>query len=573
MSTGHDKDSDNYIRNMNTISDSHDVGSRKRLKFWIGAGVVLLLALGFGIVIKDPSRIPLLNVAVMGFSPWPIVVDIVYKGLGFVRTKESTPGPVLPYWVLWMAPFLSGGGYSSEAWSYVAALEATKSIPRLRILQHGDLESLQFWAGLPDDTKALALKLYGGNFQLNETVVICHSEPGAWYPPLFETTPCPPSGYDEPLYVIGRTMFETDRVNPEHVKRCNKMDSVWVPTDFHVKTFIRSGILPSKVVKMVQSVDVDFFNPDIWQPLSLPAERRLFGPMLSDKVKFLPRDAFIFLSIFKWEWRKGWDVLLKAYLQEFSAEDNVVLYILTNPYHTDRNFDGKLTYFVKNSGLQEPLQGWPAVHLSDAHIPQYDLPRLYKAAAAFVLPSRGEGWGRPHVEAMAMSLPIIATNWSGPTEYLTEDNSYPLPLDGMSEVMEGPFQGHFWAEPSPHKLRQLMRRVFSNPKEARSKGIQARQDMVMQFSPAVVAKQEFYQGSFSGAFLENPRNHFVNLLTRFFFSLNRKNYRIVPWRPQSNTFSGISDPMEVKQGGWQETLEYFCEFMEILLFRKALLSS
>jgi glycosyltransferase involved in cell wall biosynthesis len=26
---------------------------------------------------------------------------------------------------------------------------------------------------------------------------------------------------------------------------------------------------------------------------------------------------------------------------------------------------------------------------------------------------RGEGWGRPHVEAMAMGLPIIATNWCG----------------------------------------------------------------------------------------------------------------------------------------------------------------
>ena len=31
--------------------------------------------------------------------------------------------------------------------------------------------------------------------------------------------------------------------------------------------------------------------------------------------------------------------------------------------------------------------------------------RLYKSADAFVLPSRGEGWGRPHVEAMSMALP------------------------------------------------------------------------------------------------------------------------------------------------------------------------
>ncbi|XP_059069806.1 uncharacterized protein LOC131065126 isoform X2 [Cryptomeria japonica] len=392
-----------------------------------------------------------------------------------------------------MAPILSGGGYSSEAWSYVEALDASKSVPRLRILQHGDLENLAFWTGLPDDMKALAMKLYGGDFQLNETVVICHSEPGAWYPPLFETTPCPPNGYNEPFHVIGRTMFETDRVSDEHVRRCNKMDSVWVPTDFHVQTFIKSGVDSSKVVKIVQAVDVDFFNPERWKPLPLPADGRLFGPKHSKEVKFLPKSAFVFISIFKWEWRKGWDVLLKAYLQEFSADDNVVLYILTKPYHSDRAFDDKLKDFVKSSGLQEPSRGWAAVYLSDAHVPQRELPRLYKAASAFVLPSRGEGWGRPHVEAMAMSLPVIATNWSGPTEYMTDYNSYPLPLDGMSEVKEGPFKGHFWAEPSSSQLRLILRHVFSSPVEAKLKGIQARLDMVSKFSPAVVVKQVLHQ--------------------------------------------------------------------------------
>jgi glycosyltransferase involved in cell wall biosynthesis len=42
---------------------------------------------------------------------------------------------------------------------------------------------------------------------------------------------------------------------------------------------------------------------------------------------------------------------------------------------------------------------------------------MYKAADAFVLPSHGEGWGRPIMEAMSMGLPVIATNWSGQTAY------------------------------------------------------------------------------------------------------------------------------------------------------------
>jgi glycosyltransferase involved in cell wall biosynthesis len=53
--------------------------------------------------------------------------------------------------------------------------------------------------------------------------------------------------------------------------------------------------------------------------------------------------------------------------------------------------------------------------LLEDELPLMNLPRLYTGADAFVLPSRGEGWGRPHIEAMAMGLPTIATNWSGNT--------------------------------------------------------------------------------------------------------------------------------------------------------------
>lgn len=42
-----------------------------------------------------------------------------------------------------------------------------------------------------------------------------------------------------------------------------------------------------------------------------------------------------------------------------------------------------------------------------------ELAGLYRAAHVLVQPSRGEGWGRPHVEAMASATPVIATNWSG----------------------------------------------------------------------------------------------------------------------------------------------------------------
>jgi hypothetical protein len=38
-----------------------------------------------------------------------------------------------------------------------------------------------------------------------------------------------------------------------------------------------------------------------------------------------------------------------------------------------------------------------------------------------------------------MALPVIATNWSGPTEYMTDSNSYPLRTHGLVEITQGAF--------------------------------------------------------------------------------------------------------------------------------------
>uniref|UniRef100_A0A7I4DYU7 Glycosyl transferase family 1 domain-containing protein n=1 Tax=Physcomitrium patens TaxID=3218 RepID=A0A7I4DYU7_PHYPA len=327
------------------------------------------------------------------------------------QNRASGDHNAVRYSLLWMAPFFSGGGYCSEAISYVTAVNAgskgTSKVPKLGISHYADAENLNFWKGLPSATRQSLFSLTSVPIDLAGAVVVCHSEPGAWYPPLYLTPPCPPTGYDDPLYIIGRTMFETDGVTPDHVRRCNRMDEVWVPTQFHVDSFIRAGVAEEKLLKVVQPVDTVFFNPAHLQPLKLLTSNRLFGSTPNS-----PSKPFVFLSIFKWEYRKGWDILLSAYLQEFSADDNVALYLLTNPYHTNHDFGTVITEFVSSHSIPKPPSGWPNVYLHDQHIAQSQLPALYAAADCFVLPSRGEGWGRPHVEAMAMELPVIATNWS-----------------------------------------------------------------------------------------------------------------------------------------------------------------
>lgn len=443
---------------------------------------ILVVILSISVTINNTNQYKVVNLKLTLLRNYPLLQSVV--GV-FRKPRKENLVFESPYCIRWLAPFLSGGGYSTEAWSYILALEGLSENVRLSIEQHGDLVNVEFWKGLPEDVRKLAVELHQTKCRLNETIIVCHSEPGAWFPPLFETLPCPEIGYGGYRIVIGRTMFETDRVNAQHVERCNRMDYVWVPTDFHVNTFVQSGVDPNKVVKIVQPVDWKFFDPVKYKPFYLPSKGTLV--LGSRSVNIKTESHFVFLSVFKWEHRKGWDVLLRSYLKEFSKVDGVALYLLTNPYYTENDFGNKILEFVEGSDLERPVHGWAPVYVIDNHIAQIDFPRIYKAADAFVLPSRGEGWGRPIVEAMAMSLPVIITNWSGPTEYMTEENSYPLPVERMSEVIEGPFQGHLWAEPSVDKLQNLMRHVMSNPEEAKAKGRQAREDMINRFSPEIVA--------------------------------------------------------------------------------------
>lgn len=66
----------------------------------------------------------------------------------------------------------------------------------------------------------------------------------------------------------------------------------------------------------------------------------------------------------------------------------------------------------------------------------HSYPGLYKAVDALVVPTHGEGWGRPQFEAMAMGLPVISTNWSGLTAFMNESVAFPIRVEGIVDVVD-----------------------------------------------------------------------------------------------------------------------------------------
>ena len=72
--------------------------------------------------------------------------------------------------VIWYAPFFSGGGYCSEAISFVLGLY--KKGVNIKIIQHGDSFNQKFVEGLPDDERLMLRDMIGSQLDPRTSIVI-----------------------------------------------------------------------------------------------------------------------------------------------------------------------------------------------------------------------------------------------------------------------------------------------------------------------------------------------------------------------------------------------------------------
>jgi glycosyltransferase involved in cell wall biosynthesis len=137
------------------------------------------------------------------------------------------------------------------------------------------------------------------------------------------------------------------------------------------------------------------------------------------------------------------------------------------------------------------IDDMPPLCLITQEVSEYELAQLYRSADAFVIATRGEGWGLPLVQAMAMGLPTIAPVFGGQEEFMHPDASFHIALDGVDEILPEhgyPFDpGTKWAVPSVQSLAKLLRHVVADPTHARAVGRRARLHVVRHFSGDAVA--------------------------------------------------------------------------------------
>jgi GT2 family glycosyltransferase/glycosyltransferase involved in cell wall biosynthesis/tetratricopeptide (TPR) repeat protein len=355
--------------------------------------------------------------------------------------------------ISWTSHFLEQGGYTEEA---VAAIEALDDAGLYVVANSVRWEG----KGLPQTAqKSERLTAFMERDLPDHFVHVAHI--GA---DRFKRHPAA-------LRNIGRTMFETDGLPTVWRDQCNLMDEIWVPSEHNLRAFAEAGVAETKLHKVPETFDTELFQPDV-APLEVEG-----------------LEGFVFLSVFSWIGRKAWDVLLRAWFDEFGSRDDVTLLLKTDtalaPTGTDTARE--VEAFVRGQLKRNPKKGARLVVL-DQPLAATDVPRLYRAADAFVLASHGEGWGRPYMEAMAMGLPTIATRWSGNLEFMNDDNSYLVGYKLVDTPADSWLKGQRWAAPSVADLRRTMRKVYEHQSEAAAIGKRARADVLVSCRPELVAE-------------------------------------------------------------------------------------
>lgn len=264
--------------------------------------------------------------------------------------------------------------------------------------------------------------------------------------------------------------YETTVLPEGWASHMNSQASLILPSsEFSKQIFATNGVQQDKMFVLPHGFDASIYNPEI-----TPAS-----------IKGLDQDKFKFLTVAISHWRKGYDVLLKAYIEEFRNDDSVVLIIKTGrdpkedtmPVHVD------IRQIIAALRTTHKYQ-WPEIRIVESRFD--NLARLYNACDAVVLPTRTECFSLTVLEAAACNKPIITTNYGGHLDFLNKANSNLIDCS----MRLAPPEGQYWkfypqaqcAEPDVEHLKQLMRNVKTNYQEAQLKAKIAYEQVVKKYT-------------------------------------------------------------------------------------------
>lgn len=241
------------------------------------------------------------------------------------------------------------------------------------------------------------------------------------------------------------TMYECTTLPKPWIAPLQKADLIVVPCTHNKRLFEQYTKVPVEVC--LEGVDIERYA---FYPRSFPKDMpfMFFWNGASN-----PRKGYEHLIV-------AWDHFIRKYPKEHAK---CMLYMKTTQV---KNPERRILETQSHSVVDTKVYSVE------------DLVTLYNAAHCFVFPSMGEGFGLTLAEAMSTGLPCIYTPWSGPNDFISEREGYPVKfkmhviktLETTPEGVQRPYHETYAASADAAHVARRMAQVFSDYDEALRRG-------------------------------------------------------------------------------------------------------
>ena len=228
--------------------------------------------------------------------------------------------------------------------------------------------------------------------------------------------------------------IETNLCDHSWIEGCNRMDLILASSEHAKSVFEASAYQQVNEQKQIVG-EVKLQKPIevLFEGIRLDKFKKSYSgsPEIESLFKEVKED-FAFLFVGHWlpgafgEDRKNVSGLIKTFYEAFKNKQNAPALILKTSGGSlsvvDREDLINKINQIKNSIDTKTL---PNVYLAYGDFSYEEMNDLYNhpKVKAHVSFTRGEGFGRPLLEAALTSKPIITTNWSGHIDFLNEESS------------------------------------------------------------------------------------------------------------------------------------------------------
>jgi glycosyltransferase involved in cell wall biosynthesis len=304
------------------------------------------------------------------------------------------------------------------------------------------------------------------NSATSARVVIAHLVPE--YLPLIRSR-------NPDAFLVGHTVWETDRL-PDHWIDClNSADLLVVPASFSAEVIDASAVTTPVAI-------VPHVAPQLAPPAS-PA------PDQPDS------DAFIFYTIAEWNERKAVFKTVEAYLRAFTGADPVMLIVKTSRRdHTaagppvGKAGPGTTAWSLARLIASHPDP--PAVRVVTSELSDAEISALHRRGDCFVSLCRGEGFGLGAFDAAAHGNPVVTTGFGGHLDYLA-NSPYLVDFELVPVIHAAGFPSYApdqrWADPDVQQAVALLREVAADPGRAADVAGAIAAEIRWRYRPEVIA--------------------------------------------------------------------------------------